>query len=144
MKHLSTVFAVIALCLSSSLIAQNIAETATVSEVPSTMAEVLPLLSQDWKKVETLNKEGLSLPMDMTANEHFIIKDNNTMVALYKDEQGAGNWKYDPINQLLFIGDQITKQTVTYKIMELSQDKLVLFYANELSGDRTLRFVSAE
>lgn len=101
-------------------------------------------LLQSWELAEMKNMEGLDLPLSEDAKMRLHFDTNNTVTAEYKTEKAPGAWKYDPNKEELFILDKSTKVTVTYKLLELTKDRLVLYYPNEVDGIRTLIFAPME
>lgn len=100
----------------------------------------LQLLQAEWTLDQTLNKDGLELPMPEGPRDRFHFKPDNSLTVFKKAQSADANYKVSLSNGELYIADKVSGRTIKYFIKEVDKKRLVLYYPDELKGSKTLIF----
>ena len=100
----------------------------------------LKVLCQDWELVETRNKEDLVLPREKAASLRYAFRSDGMMTVNRKGVEASGRYKVDLHGGDLRVIDAASNREFRFVIKSLTKDELVLFYPDEINGNKTLIF----
>ena len=100
----------------------------------------LEMLHGEWTLEQTLNKEGLELPMPDGPRDRFAFRADYSMTATKKGQSAEAKYKVSLASGELYIGDRVSGRTIKYFIKEVDAKRLVLFFPDEINGSKTLIF----
>lgn len=100
----------------------------------------LELLPGEWTLEQTLNKDGLDLPLPDGPRDRFVFRTDYSMTAFKKNQSAEAKYKVSAASGELYIGDRVSGRTIKYFIKEVDAKQLVLFFPDEINGSKTLIF----
>jgi hypothetical protein len=103
------------------------------------------LLVNNWQMMSMTYEDGAVIKAQKEGERDLLVFNANNTVSITKMGKVAnGSWKFSPTSWELYILEKGTGASIQYKVKELTADKLVLFYYDEVNKSKLLNFAPVQ
>ncbi len=102
------------------------------------------LLLRNWQMAKLTDEGGTVLQQQKPEErDRFRFQEGNILNVVKKGYAAEGYWKFSPESGQLIITDQSRSQQVSYTVLLVTSEELVMHFEDELNGSKVLYFVPA-
>ncbi|MBI1193614.1 MAG: hypothetical protein GC205_10635 [Bacteroidetes bacterium] len=99
------------------------------------------LMLGNWQMMKMTDETGTILTQQKPEDrDRFQFQEGSTVSVIKKGYAAEGYWKFSPASGQLVISDQSRSQQVSYTVLQVSAEELVLYFADESKGNKVLYF----
>jgi len=112
-------------------------ETQKVSLPPSSDR----LMLRNWQMMKMTDEDGTVLKQQKPEDrDRFQFQEGNALSVVKNGYAADGFWKFSPESGQLIIADQSRNQQVSYTVLRVSAEELVMHFSDESKGNKLLYF----